>query len=157
MSHSGFWCTQLMWAFHSLETVCQFPTVTRHRRHSDRWSCLLEAISAHRDLPTRTHTRACTADRQPNLLSNGFRLVTAVLPGCYNSSSLWRGTVQERRVQYFLSARAQSSLRSNFVPNNIPAILLLNTQFNLTRWSSTLDLIVSLLVLSKICGDGKIK
>lgn len=74
-----------------------------HQALSPRWQMDMPVGSHHSELrSTNTYTHAPTVDRQHNLLSKGFQLVTAVLPGCW----LLRGTVQQLRVLYFLSACA---------------------------------------------------
>lgn len=64
-------------------------TVTVHCRQGDRWTCLLEAITLRQGLPLCAHAHACThaKNREHNLLSNVFHLVSGALPGWCNSSS----------------------------------------------------------------------
>lgn len=56
-------------------------------------------VGSHHSKPRSTNTYAhmSTVERQHNLLSNGFQLVTAVLPGCCNSFGLLRETVRNGR------------------------------------------------------------
>lgn len=66
-----------------------------HQALSPRWQMDLPVGSYHSSpRPSSTYTQTRTVDRQHNLLSNGFRLVTAGLPGWCNSSYLLQGRVQ---------------------------------------------------------------
>lgn len=66
-----------------------------HQALSPRWQMDLPVGSHHSSpRPSSTYTQTRTVDRQHNLLSNGFRLVTAGLPGWCNSSYLLQGRVQ---------------------------------------------------------------